>query len=260
MSSENTSAIRNIQNTQLFLDIMMPNNFIASLPGSHGLLHCLRNDRLPYSSSGDDRLATFKCLFLEVPGWPGTCRLEKSKSKVARNQTASSRIGFAFLQAVFFRAWRDSTSIDQYRALLCPRTWSIRWTSSIVTINHTSNSGSKLDDNAAGASLTSVSPTPAYSQCENVPFIAGLQPHRSVLSLSGSVVYTQHTFPEWQASSWWPIESQKFNILKNKFDLPCIVLLQLWHPVTWTSFARIEMAFLAPWSRTNFWHAWSQRV
>ena len=153
MSSENTSEIRNIQKTQLFLDIMMPNNFIASLPGSHGLLHCLRNDRLPYSSSGDDRLATFKCLFLEVPGWPGTCRLEKSKFKVARNQTASSRIGFAFLQAVFFRAW----------TLLCPRTWSIRWTSSIVTINHTSNSGSKLDDNAAGASLTSVSPTPAYS-------------------------------------------------------------------------------------------------
>lgn len=76
-------------------------------------------------------------------------------------------------------------------ALCSPRTWSIRWTSSIVTTSRTSHSGSKSDCDAAGASLTSVSPTPPnysiYSSVRMYHSFAGLQPHRSVLSLSGRV-------------------------------------------------------------------------
>lgn len=67
MSSENTSEMRNLQKHIDFGYYYARQLHRPTLPGNHGLLHCLRNDRLPYPSSGDDRLATFKRLFLEVP-------------------------------------------------------------------------------------------------------------------------------------------------------------------------------------------------
>lgn len=57
------------------------------------------------------------------------------------------------------------------------------------------------------------------------------------------------------------VQSQTFNILKNQVWLFLHFFFAiLWPPVTWTSFARIEMAFLVPWSWTNFWQTWPHLV
>ena len=80
----------------------------------------------------------------------------------------------------------------------------------------------------------------------------------STYSKRKSCESTLSTYIPWMASFIiMSVQSQTFNILKDQVWLFLHFFSAiLWPPVTWTSFARIEMAFLVPWSWTNFWQTW----